>query len=374
MQSKDIPSAGKPSNTSSKKKSDGSSMLKNAKNAAIVVEYGIQNDKIMNIGKALKKVATVDKDKETYVYDRLSMTRWWVIIGLGVSFSLLFLYNGIIGLGTAVFSGEYRLFGIIALVISVLVLAFNVYLIKNSFSEILFLKRYDEYRNVLRYRKYEVVRDLADMVEIDARTVVKDLNKAVEEKLIPQGHFGRKNLIFMVSDKTYSQYSKHKAAYDRYFKKSIEERDRMRSRDSSIKDMLEEGQQYIEKIQDCNALIKDKETSRKLDRMERVVAAIFHEVEINPAQASKLGVFMNYYLPTTEKLLESYLDMGEKRVKGKSVNKALNDINNALDSINDAYEGLLERFYEEQELDVASDISALETIMKQEGLQKKKND
>ena len=369
MQLNDMPQICKADGDEESDKNE-STILDDAKNAAYVVEKEIKNGKIRNIANELKKVASNDKEKENYVFEGMSKTPWAILITLGFAFSLFFIYTGVFTLGTILFSSECRLFCIIAFIVSILLILFNAYLIKNSFSEIRFLRRYDDYRNILKYRKYEVIRDLAETVEINVRTVVKDLNKAVEKKLIPQGHFGRKNLIFMVNDKTYGQYSAHKAAYDRYFKKRIEERDRMRSRDSTIKDMLEEGQQYKEKIQDCNDLIKDRDISKKLDRMERIIEAIFHEVEINPSQASKLGVFMNYYLPTTEKLLESYLDMGEKRVKGKAVKKALADINCALDSINDAFEGLLERFYEEQELDVASDISAMETIMKQEGLQK----
>ena len=89
---------------------------------------------------------------------------------------------------------------------------------------------------------------------------------------------------------------------------------------------------------------------------------------MNPAQANKLGVFMSYYLPTTEKLLEAYIDLDEKKVKGKSSQKTQKDIANALDSINNAFEGLLERFFQEQERDITSEIFAMEAIMKQEGL------
>ena len=142
----------------------------------------------------------------------------------------------------------------------------------------------------------------------------------------------------------------------------------MKTRTKETEEILEQGREYVQKIRDCNDIIKDKSISDKLDRMEKVVSAIFHEVDINPAQSNKLGVFIGYYLPTTEKLLESYIDIDEKKVKGRALQNAQRDISNALDSINDAFESLLERFFEEQELDVASDISAMETIMTQEGL------
>lgn len=95
---------------------------------------------------------------------------------------------------------------------------------------------------------------------------------------------------------------------------------------------------------------------------------IFHEVDVNPNNADKLGMFMNYYLPTTEKLLEAYIDIDEKKVKGKSLEKTKKDIEGAIDKIIDSFEGLLDKFYQEKELDIATDISAMEVLMKQDGL------
>ena len=77
---------------------------------------------------------------------------------------------------------------------------------------------------------------------------------------------------------------------------------------------------------------------------------------------------MNYYLPTTEKLLEAYIDIDEKKVKGKSLEKTKKDIEGAIDKIIDSFEGLLDKFYQEKELDIATDISAMEVLMKQDGL------
>ena len=142
----------------------------------------------------------------------------------------------------------------------------------------------------------------------------------------------------------------------------------MKTRTPEVEDILIRGKEYLQKIRDSNALINDSRITAKLDQMERVVAAIFHEVDVNPKQADKLGVFMNYYLPTTEKLLETYIDIEEKIEKGATLRGTLVKISGSLDNINAAFETLLEQFYKEQALDVASEVSAMEVIMKQEGL------
>ena len=102
--------------------------------------------------------------------------------------------------------------------------------------------------------------------------------------------------------------------------------------------------------------------------MENVVSMIFHEVDINPQHAEKLGMFMNYYLPTTEKLLEAYMEIDEKKIKRKSLERTKKDIEGAIDKLIESFEGLLDKFYQEKELDISTDISAMEILMKQDGL------
>ena len=78
--------------------------------------------------------------------------------------------------------------------------------------------------------------------------------------------------------------------------------------------------------------------------------------------------FLNYYLPTTEKLLDAYVSLDEKQASGKNANQTRKEIEEAISTIVIAFEGILEKLYEEHEMDIASDIAAIELSMKQEGL------
>ena len=77
---------------------------------------------------------------------------------------------------------------------------------------------------------------------------------------------------------------------------------------------------------------------------------------------------MNYYLPTTEKLLEAYMEIDEKKITRKSLERTKRDIEGAIDKLIESFEGILDKFYQEKELDIATDISAMEILMKQDGL------
>jgi len=142
----------------------------------------------------------------------------------------------------------------------------------------------------------------------------------------------------------------------------------MKERTSEMIEILDKGNRYIEKIHTMATIIKDKNIKQKLSKIESIISMIFHEVDINPSQGRILGMLMNYYLPTTERLLETYISIDEKPVKGKSLTNTKKEIEEALDSIIYAYEEILEKIYKEYEIDITSDIAAMETILIQEGL------
>ena len=54
--------------------------------------------------------------------------------------------------------------------------------------------------------------------------------------------------------------------------------------------------------------------SAKLDDLEENCAAIFQAVYENPARAPQIRKFMDYYLPTTLKMVKSYRKLDERNL------------------------------------------------------------
>jgi hypothetical protein len=77
---------------------------------------------------------------------------------------------------------------------------------------------------------------------------------------------------------------------------------------------------------------------------------------------------MNYYLPTTTKLVKAYEEMDSQPIAGENIQQAKREIENSLDTINDAFEKLLDSFFKEQAMDLSSDINVMKMMMKQDGL------
>lgn len=343
-------------------------ILQEAQTAVKIVNNGVEKGAYSELTDQLNTLPNLGISRETYVfgYNRSSIGFWGIIAGIVLSIGYLSYIPAFIG--TLLYSGTFDVSMLAGLILAFIIVILNVFLIMMTVSQMRFNKRYNTYIKDLRFKNIEIIDDLSAYANIGCDTVIKDLNKAVKLKLIPQGHFGCEDMIFIISNEVYDRYKAKQAVYDRYYRKQIEERLRMKERTKELQEILDQGQSYVDKIHESNNIIKDKLISQKLDRMESVVSMIFHEVDINPHYADKLGMFMNYYLPTTEKLLEAYIEIDEKRIKGKALEKARKDIEGAIDKIIESFEGLLDKFYQEREADIATDISVMEILMKQDGL------
>lgn len=132
--------------------------------------------------------------------------------------------------------------------------------------------------------------------------------------------------------------------------------------------MLAEGEAYIAKIRLSNEAIPDAEITRKIDQIEHVVRTIFQRVEERPEAANELGQLMDYYLPTTAKLLDAYRDLDSQPIQGQNIQKSKREISGALDALAVAFEKLLDQVFQEMAWDVSSDVAVLRTVLAQEGL------
>ena len=344
------------------------SYLGEAEQIANVVSAGLESENYSGINQQLAQFTQKDEERKVFVFVHPGVISRFYAITICVLFSMPFVYYLFIGVGTLRFSSELQSLGMFYVGVSVIALVVNAAIISRLVSAIKFKSRFDLYEELLGYRSLEFVDDLAFCSNQKAEIVVKDLQRATKLKLIPQGHFSNENRAFMVSNEVYNRYMEKPAVYDRYFQKQIEERKRVKARTIRIRQLMELGEQYVQKLNGYTVIVKDKALSRKIGRMENLVSMIFHEIDVNPNQAQSLGVFLNYYLPTTEKLLDAYVTMGEKQESVKSITQTRKEIEEAINTIVSAFEGILEKLYEEQDMDITSDIAAIELSMKQEGL------
>lgn len=92
---------------------------------------------------------------------------------------------------TMAYSDTFRMVALIGVVISAIVFVINILIIVKEFCQIRFSKRYNTYVKDLRFKNIELIDDLAVYSKAEPEKVIKDLNKAVRMKLIPQGLWKR---------------------------------------------------------------------------------------------------------------------------------------------------------------------------------------
>lgn len=234
------------------------------------------------------------------------------------------------------------------------------------------VKRFRKYVDGLKGRTYCSVKELAEYIGKNEKFVRNDLQKLIKIGWFRQGHMDRMETCLIVSHDTYKQYEEtQKQLEDKQRQeraKAIEMERQTGGLSDEVKEMIETGNNYIAQIKKSNDAIPGEEISGKISHMQVIVEKIFQRVKEHPEFAPDLHKFMEYYLPTTVKLLDAYEELDRQPVQGENIKNGKSEIEKTLDTLNLAFENLLDGLFEDTAWDVATDISVLQTMLAQEGL------
>ena len=97
---------------------------------------------------------------------------------------------------------------------------------------------------------------------------------------------------------------------------------------------IEEGEAYVRRIRQSNDAIPGVEISAKISRMEMIVQRIFERIAQHPENLSDIRRLMEYYLPTTVKLLGAYEELDRQPVQGENIVNSKKEIEASLDTLN----------------------------------------
>ena len=86
--------------------------------------------------------------------------------------------------------------------------------------------------------------------------------------------------------------------------RDIEVEEKILTGDAAVDREIEKGRERLENLRKANEAIPDAEITKNLDRMYTAGQQIFRELGRDPRKIALVRRFMNYYLPTSEKLME----------------------------------------------------------------------
>ena len=147
-----------------------------------------------------------------------------------------------------------------------------------------------------------------------------------------------------------------------------------RSGDANADSLIERGEDMLRQIRSANAAIPDSVLTAQMNELEDRCVQILTTVSEKPDQAGQVRKFMNYYLPTTLKMLTNYRVMSERGVSSVTLSEARNTLIRGMDMVLTACRKQLDNLYRGDMLDISTDIDVLEQMLKRDGFSELSSD
>ena len=259
------------------------------------------------------------------------------------------------------------------------------------------LKQYRRYASVIGDRNEVSIRGLAASTGLPVENVAGDLQAMIDEGFMGRdAYIDRSHMMLYINPNVVetrfvdrkaepvvnvyispearaSTVAAAKATQSAYADgeargKTAEAQTARRKAPEPAKSDADEFEAKLREIRALNDAIQNPEVSERIDRIGELTASIFRVVQEKPEHAEEVRKFMNYYLPTTLKLLKSYSLMEKQSYQGENIQASRKKIESVLDTLVHAFEQQQDRLFKTEALDVETDISVLETMMASDGL------
>ena len=223
---------------------------------------------------------------------------------------------------------------------------------------------------IIRFRKYNreignnTVIPTADLAAITAKPIdftINDLLNMIEKDYYRQARIVENGELFILDSNTYKLYK------EEMLRDPKERFDELEEKENSalVEEYLAKAKRDVTTLTEMSVRIPEP-MKGKLTEFLQIVGKIFELLKENPNTAKDLDKVINYYLPTTVKLIDNYIQISEKPTS--SVKSSLKSMEQTMDLVNDGFMKILDNIYEEKIMDLSSDMSVLKSMLKQEGL------
>ena len=132
--------------------------------------------------------------------------------------------------------------------------------------------------------------------------------------------------------------------------------------------LLKEGEMAVSELARLRDSIRDASVKAKTETLRGLTDRIFKDIIDDPSDYRAVRRFADYFLPTTLKLLNEYDRMEDTGISDGNIGGTLSRIEGILDTTIEAYRKQLDALFENQALDIDTDITVLESMLKKEGL------
>ena len=138
--------------------------------------------------------------------------------------------------------------------------------------------------------------------------------------------------------------------------------------EKALAELRTERDKAVSEMRRLNDAIADPAISAQIDHLEEVTGKIIDHVIANPAKQPQISRFLDYFLPTTIKLLNAYDRMDSAGVSGSNIDATKTKVEQMLNTLCAAFDKQLDALFSDEALDISTDITVMENLLAQEGL------
>lgn len=205
--------------------------------------------------------------------------------------------------------------------------------------------------------KYMYIQDIADALPCSYDKCCKHLESCIDEGLFgPDAYLDMHRKCLVVSQRP----PEPTPAPAPKPEKQPEKQPDMPERDQY--------QKILDELRRVNDAIPDEEMTDKISRLEAVSAKIFEQARTDPDKLPQMRKFMDYYLPTSLKLLNTYAELDRQGIEGDNITESKRRIELTMDTLVKAFENQLDRLFASDALDVSTDIDVMQNMLRADGL------
>lgn len=209
------------------------------------------------------------------------------------------------------------------------------------------------------------VEDIVTALNKPQQTVAAEINRMIRKDYLPQARLVEGGDLLLIDHAAYKAYKDNYMGRTVPVKENVPEIEETEVTDDDRATAMDDYEKTLKEQRDRahDYVMKDK-----ISALLKLLDAIRHAVNTDPGRVESLNKFVDYYTPTTMKLIERYLQFESSSVITEAIRKTMDDILRSLDKVIDGYEKLLDTLYKDDLLDLNAEMDVMETVMKQDGL------
>ncbi len=228
---------------------------------------------------------------------------------------------------------------------------------------------YATYRSVFKKKPYVSIHELSEKTHQTEFKTVKNLKAFQNEGLYPKGYFIHNDKYFVLSKGAEELLDE---ALKVESKSKIKESDEKNLEENYPK--LYQIYNQIKEVRDNVKDLKKKESALRKPQLEDDLMEMDYNLKQiqtyilkKPEEVPDLRNFLDYFLPTVTKLLNTYCELDKVKIRTDNVIESQNEIEEALKTVNSAFKNMYNDFYTGTVIDVYADIQVLKTMINKHG-------